>query len=156
MSISNILFVDIETCRPQEYLVHDTRNGELFMKRFKSHWNNVDKQWDEIYNENAPFSAEFGKICNISIGQMRGDTFYIKSVAGEDEVEILTQFCISLAKSEATRLCAHNGHEFDFPFIARRMWINKIAVPSIIDPFNKKPWEVSDKLYDTMKIWSGV
>lgn len=156
MSISNILFVDIESI-PKKSAVDDSYEINLFMKKFAREIAEAeDRDINDFYRSKASLSAEFGKICNISIGQMRGDTFYIKSVAGEDEAEMLNQFVISLAKSEATRLCSHNGHDFDFPFIARRMWINKIAVPDILSPFSKKPWQLTDNLFDTMKIWSGV
>jgi len=48
-------------------------------------------------------------------------------------------------------LCAHNGKEFDFPYIARRMLINGIKLPKILDIAGKKPWEVS--FLDTMELW---
>jgi uncharacterized protein YprB with RNaseH-like and TPR domain len=48
-------------------------------------------------------------------------------------------------------LCAHNGKEFDFPYIARRMIINGLIIPEILDNAGKKPWEV--KLLDTMDLW---
>jgi hypothetical protein len=48
-------------------------------------------------------------------------------------------------------LCAHNGKEFDFPYIARRMIINRMVVPEILDNAGKKPWDV--KLLDTMDLW---
>ena len=48
-------------------------------------------------------------------------------------------------------LCAHNGKEFDFPFIARRMLVNSIKVPKILDVAGKKPWETT--FLDTMELW---
>lgn len=48
-------------------------------------------------------------------------------------------------------LCAHNGKEFDFPFLARRMLIQGIRIPSILDVAGKKPWEVNH--LDTMELW---
>ncbi len=48
-------------------------------------------------------------------------------------------------------LCAHNGKEFDFPYIARRMMINQIEIPAILQLFGKKPWEVQH--LDTMELW---
>jgi len=49
------------------------------------------------------------------------------------------------------QLCAHNGKEFDFPYIARRMLINGIKIPAILDVAGKKPWEVM--FLDTMELW---
>ena len=48
-------------------------------------------------------------------------------------------------------LCAHNGKEFDFPYIARRMIINHIELPYKLNLFGKKPWEVPH--LDTLDLW---
>ena len=48
-------------------------------------------------------------------------------------------------------LCAHNGKEFDFPYIARRMIINDIELPYKLNLFGKKPWEVPH--LDTLELW---
>jgi len=48
-------------------------------------------------------------------------------------------------------LCAHNGKEFDFPYIARRMLILGIELPGIINMAGKKPWEI--RHLDTMELW---
>ena len=48
-------------------------------------------------------------------------------------------------------LCAHNGKEFDFPYIARRMIINSVSLPKSLNLFGKKPWEVQH--IDTMNLW---
>ena len=48
-------------------------------------------------------------------------------------------------------LCAHNGKEFDYPYIIRRMLVNGIPVPAMLDIAGKKPWEVNH--LDTMELW---
>jgi len=48
-------------------------------------------------------------------------------------------------------LCAHNGKEFDYPYIARRMVINGLGLPDKLNLFGKKPWEVPH--LDTMELW---
>jgi len=48
-------------------------------------------------------------------------------------------------------LCAHNGKEFDFPYIARRMIIHNISLPFKLNLFGKKPWEVPH--LDTLDLW---
>ena len=49
-------------------------------------------------------------------------------------------------------LCAHNGKEFDFPYLGRRYLINGLPLPhSISDIQNKKPWEI--RLLGTMTMW---
>jgi uncharacterized protein YprB with RNaseH-like and TPR domain len=48
-------------------------------------------------------------------------------------------------------LCAHNGKEFDYPYISRRCLIKQIDIPRILNIAGKKPWEVT--LLDTMDLW---
>jgi 3'-5' exonuclease len=48
-------------------------------------------------------------------------------------------------------LVAHNGKEFDFPYLCRRMLINGISIPPILNTAGKKPWEVNH--IDTMELW---
>jgi DNA polymerase elongation subunit (family B) len=48
-------------------------------------------------------------------------------------------------------LCAHNGKEFDFPYICRRMLIHGIKLPAQLQIAGKKPWEVNH--IDTMELW---
>jgi hypothetical protein len=81
-------------------------------------------------------------------------SFRVKSFAGEDESKLLTDFADMLTKfsnKPNANLCAHNGREFDFPFIARRMLINGIKIPQILNVAGKKPWDV--KFLDTMELW---
>jgi len=78
----------------------------------------------------------------------------IKSFFGHDERQLLTEFAAMLNthfSKESSLLCAHNGKEFDFPYIARRMVVNRIELPALLDVAGKKPWEV--KLLDTMDLW---
>ena len=67
---------------------------------------------------------------------------------------VLSEFSAMMAKFSKTNrdavLCAHNGKEFDYPYIARRMIINGLNIPAILDNSGKKPWEV--KLLDTMDL----
>jgi DNA polymerase elongation subunit (family B) len=81
-------------------------------------------------------------------------TFRLKSFYGDDEKALLSEFGEMLnrfSKNRDALLCAHNGKEFDYPYIARRMIINGIIIPDILDNAGKKPWEV--KLLDTLDLW---
>jgi hypothetical protein len=76
----------------------------------------------------------------------------VKSFFGHDEKMILETFNSILNKlSETLLLCAHNGKEFDFPYLCRRMLINGIHIPSQLNIHGKKPWEVNH--IDTMDLW---
>jgi uncharacterized protein YprB with RNaseH-like and TPR domain len=104
--------------------------------------------------ERAGIYAEFGKIICISTGIVRNQTLWIKSYSGDDEKQVLIEFSALLNKVQEKRfqyLCAHNGKEFDYPYLIRRMLIHGIPIPDILEISGKKPWEVN--LLDTMELW---
>ena len=108
---------------------------------------------DKLFNR-AGIYSEFGKIICISVGFMKNREFRIKSFYGEDEYILLKEFSELLQKYYNSRdhlLCAHNGKEFDYPYIARRMLINGLTLPSILNIAGKKPWEVAH--LDTLELW---
>jgi uncharacterized protein YprB with RNaseH-like and TPR domain len=86
---------------------------------------------------------------------MNGDQrkFRVTSFHGE-EATLLKEFK-NLLESYFSKshhlLCAHNGKEFDFPYIARRMIILGIELPFKLNLFGKKPWEVPH--LDTLELW---
>ncbi|MCX6290588.1 MAG: 3'-5' exonuclease [Bacteroidetes bacterium] len=153
---SNILFLDIETV-PQYSSFDDApkpirdlwEKKSIFLTK-KDH----DETPDSIYRQ-AGIYAEFGKVICISCGYFApGKKFRIKSFYGDDEMIILERFAGMLNKFFGRKnklLCAHNGKEFDFPFLSRRMIINGIKLPDMLDSSGKKPWEVSH--LDTMELW---
>ena len=153
----DILFLDIETV-PQFESYNQLPDAfkELWAKKAKK-ISSEEESPEEVY-QRAGIYAEFGKIICISVGLIvnKDDkiVFRVKSFAGQDEAELLKGFVDMLnkfsAKPNAT-LCAHNGKEFDFPYIARRCLINGIRLPKILDVAGKKPWEVM--FLDTMELW---
>lgn len=157
--VNNILFLDIETVpqyssyqqMPEEWKqLWDTKAGYLIR-------NKEDETVETIYPR-AGIYAEFGKIICISCGIVQGSgdqkRISIKSFAGDNEALILVGFADMLRKwtaNEQRYLCAHNGKEFDFPYLCRRMIINNIPIPSLLSMSGKKPWEVNH--LDTMDLW---
>jgi predicted PolB exonuclease-like 3'-5' exonuclease len=151
---TQILFIDIETVPAfQTYAELPERIKKLWDKKSEK-INTESLLADENY-QRAGIYAEFGKIICISAGFILNDkSFRIKSFFGENEKQILIEFKELLDKYYSTDdkyLCAHNGKEFDYPYIARRMLINGIALPLIIDIAGKKPWEV--RHLDTLELW---
>ncbi|NPA67587.1 MAG: 3'-5' exonuclease [Chlorobi bacterium] len=151
---NQILFLDIETVPANESF--DTLTP-LMKKLWKKKAEHIIKSENEtpasIYRK-AGIYAEFGKIICISVGFFHKNTFRTKSFFGNDETKILTEFKTLLEKSYSAQdkyLCAHNGKEFDYPYIARRMLINGIKIPEILNLAGKKPWEV--KHLDTLELW---
>lgn len=155
--VEDVLFLDIETV-PQSPAADnlDPAMKVLWDKKSKL-FRSPDQSAEEVY-ERAGIYSEFGKIICISVGFVRDKNpfgFRLKSFYSDDEKVILSEFSEMLGKFCGTRkeavLCAHNGKEFDFPYIARRMIINRMIIPEILDNAGKKPWEV--KLLDTMDLW---
>lgn len=158
IKIENILFLDIETV-PQYSNYNDVpKNFQEFWEKKSSYFREEDQSASDVY-QRAGIYSEFGKIICISVGiavnKTEGRTFRLKSFFGDDEALLLKEFKEMLEKYHSSnkdlQLCAHNGKEFDFPYIARRMLINGITLPKILDIAGKKPWEVS--FLDTMELW---
>lgn len=150
----NVLFIDIETVPIEPgYTMLPERMKKLWEKKAERLRNNEDETAETLYPR-AGIYSEFGKIICISAGMFRQGEFRIKSYSGHDEKVLLTEFADLLnrhfSKPEHL-LCAHNGREFDYPYIARRMMINGVHIPSILDNSGKKPWEIN--LLDTMDLW---
>ena len=155
ISPEKILFLDIETA-PQY------PNYSSIPDAFKKLWDGKskflikDKEKEspaDVYKQ-AGIYAEFGKVVCITVGMFSGKSFRLKAFYGDDEKIMLDEFCLLLEKSYNTEshfLCAHNGKEFDFPFLARRILVNGIKIPRILDNAGKKPWEV--RHLDTMELW---
>ena len=155
--LSQFLFLDIETV-PEIYRFNDLDNTKrkLFEKKVQYRIN--DETTAEDLYEQAGIWAEFGKIIVISAGffvKDVGSEFRLKSFASDDEVQVLKDFSALLNNKYYQRkdlkLCAHNGKEFDFPYIARRMIINRIPLPSQLATHGKKPWQTP--FCDTMELW---
>ena len=156
---NNILFLDIETV-PQFSSYNEL--PEDWKQLWDTKSNSLSKYHEGQNNESlyprAGIYAEFGKIVCISCGVLQGNAsqrkIIIKSFSGDDEKLLLQQFNEMLNKwatGEQKFLCAHNGKEFDFPYLCRRMIINSLPIPGILNISGKKPWEVNH--FDTLELW---
>lgn len=158
IDLTKVLFLDIETV-PQypEYNVMPEKWRYLWNKKAQSLRKEEGQTERDVYPR-AGIYAEFGKIVCISCGFFsssgRSYTFRIKSFYGDDEALLLTEFGQMMNRhfnEPGSSLCAHNGKEFDYPYIARRCLLNAVEIPSLLDIAGKKPWEVA--LLDTMELW---
>jgi len=151
INIEDVLFLDIETVPlTYHYSKLDKNTRKLWDIKFKY----LQTESSESQYKKAGIYAEFSKVVCISVGVMKGKAFRIKSYYGHDEKELLDNFSKLLNKhciKKERLLCAHNGKEFDFPFMARRMLINGLKLPKVLDHAGKKPWEVPH--LDTMELW---
>ena len=152
----NILFIDVETVPQYKSYQSLPDNKKKFWDHKASLLSKSEEQTPELLYERAGIYSEFGKVICISSGYLHtseGMTqLHLKSFFGHDERTILSSFAEMISKlSPSWFLCAHNGKEFDFPYLCRRMVINGLPIPSILDLAGKKPWEV--KHLDTMELW---
>ena len=156
LNLENILFLDIETV-PEVQHFSELAAPKQELWKLKSQYQRKDDFTAEEFYERAGIWAEFGKIICISVGyfSLKGDirAFRTTSFHGT-EITLLKDFkslLISHFSQAKHLLCAHNGKEFDFPYIARRMIINNIELPYKLNLFGKKPWEVPH--LDTLDLW---
>ena len=158
INIKNILFLDIETVPQYEtFEKADTEIQDLWDKK-STFFRKDDDTASSVY-QRAGIYAEFGKIVCISVGHItflnNEKKLRIKSFYNDNEYELLKDFSQMLSafnsKKKDLLLCAHNGKEFDFPYIARRLLINGIKLPNVLNIAGKKPWEI--KHLDTLELW---
>jgi DNA polymerase elongation subunit (family B) len=157
--LRDILFIDIET-------VASTNDYENLDERIKTQWarkamffRRENQQTDEqMFHERAGIYAEFGKIICIAVAKfVETETGELglrtKAYYGNNEVTLLTEFKAMIEKMDPVnlKLCAHNGKEFDYPYVCRRMLINGIALPAALNIMGKKSWEVQH--LDTLDMW---
>ncbi len=157
IKLENTLCLDIETVPQYSNFNEMPEELQYLWEKKSSYLRKEEETAENVYNR-AGIYAEFGKIICISIGifdfrnnkrQLRLKSFY-----GHDENKILVDLIQILNKFNTKRqitLCAHNGKEFDFPYIARRILINNIKLPDVLDLAGKRPWETN--FLDTMELW---
>ena len=163
-SLEKILFLDIET-------VPGSDDFDKIPERLQHLWSDkVEKtkarmpdryakgaSIADTYRQDAAIFAEFGKIVCISVGYiydfMGERHFKVKSYYNDEEKILLEEFgqMISHWEKPDRNICGHNVKEFDMPYIARRMLINGISLPNILNIAGKKPWEV--QFIDTLELW---
>jgi uncharacterized protein YprB with RNaseH-like and TPR domain len=156
-NLNNILFLDIETVPEEENWNLLSKNSQELFEQKTQYQRKDEFTAEEFYNR-AGIWAEFGKIICISVGYFveveKKRQLRLRSFFGDDEYKLLTEFKVLLDTHFAKKsnlLCAHNGKEFDFPFLSRRMIIHQIELPKKLNLFGKKPWEVPH--LDTLEMW---
>ena len=157
-SLKNILFIDIETA--SGYHSFEELNDR--MKKawvHKSSLINPEKMPTDLYFHKAGIYAEFGKVIAIGVGffftdENKKQSFKVKCFYGDDEKKLLTEFIQLIEtryKNKKLIFCAHNGKEFDYPYLCRRMLVNSLNIPKPLNLTGKKSWEVEH--LDTLDMW---
>lgn len=159
-ALRDILVLDIETTGTKssfneltEPLQHHWERKATFIR------NEEEVSAEELFEQRAAIYAEFGKVIVIAVGifhetKDKQTGLRITSFQGDDEKQLLEQFADFLTQKfdqKKLKLCAHNGKEFDYPYLCRRMLVNNVPIPSALNQSGKKPWEVNH--LDTMDMW---
>jgi predicted PolB exonuclease-like 3'-5' exonuclease len=176
VDLTRIFFVDIETVAAHashaDLAEPHSSLWEKFCSRRHAKEIAAGQSHADLY-PNASLYAEFGKIVCISVGFFRrrpDETleFRTKSFADHDECVVLRGFGrfleryapasleyrpkLNTAHKDGHYLCAHNGREFDYAYLGRRMLICGQDIPPMLDVAGFKPWELPH-LLDTMDLW---
>ena len=155
IDLQQVLVLDIETV-PQYSSFDDVSKQFQQLWDHKTRFQRKDGETPAEFYSRAGIWAEFGKIICISVGifskQNDPVCLRVKSFYGDDEQIILQDFTALLNKQpDSLVLCVHNGKEFDFPYLCRRMLINSFKIPNQLKIYGKKPWEIHH--IDTMDLW---
>ncbi|MFC4210376.1 3'-5' exonuclease [Pedobacter lithocola] len=155
LDLNPVMVIDIETV-PQYASYDDVPPNLQDLWEQKTQYQRKPEQTPESFYDNAGIFAEFGKIVCISLGifytQNKTQHLRIKSISNTNELELLTAFADLLKMQLPTLMfCAHNGKEFDYPYLCRRLLVNGIEIPGQLQIAGKKPWEVNH--VDTMELW---
>jgi uncharacterized protein YprB with RNaseH-like and TPR domain len=155
----NLLFIDIETVsKHSDFEQLDERMQKLWVHKASFLKNDLSVTDAEMYFKRAGIYAEFGKIVAIGMGFFHWEDdvriLKVKTIASDNELALLTEFKQIIEKKyrpQDLRLCAHNGKEFDYPYLCRRMLVNGVEIPQSLNLQNRKPWEIPH--LDTLEMW---
>ena len=155
LNLNKVFVIDIETIPQYEHFDEVPLHLQELWEH-KTRLQRKDEYTAAQFYERAGIWAEFGKIICISVGLFHKvggiNHFRVNSYFGHDEADILNHFNALLKEQPADQLlCAHNGKEFDFPYLCRRMLVNGIEIPLQLQIAGKKPWEVNH--LDTLELW---
>lgn len=157
----HLFFLDIET-------VPVTDDFSRLSERMQIEWGKKSKLISKDNNDADPalsfagragVYSEFAKVVCIGFGSLHHTdgqwNMRLKALYGDDEKAVLTDFADMVnrfcAYSPQMMFCGHNIKEFDIPFLCRRMLINDVTIPAVMNMSGKKPWDNPHQ--DTLELW---
>lgn len=157
LNLHKTLFIDIETVSVEPNYNNLSEQWQQLWEKKSNFIRKEEETLEDSYSRAAIY-AEFGKVICISLGLIYSENkelkLRVKSFYGDDEKDLLQKFVDLLNtkfNSSDYLLCAHNGKEFDFPYLGRRILINGLKLPYLLDIAGRKPWEVQH--LDTLQLW---
>lgn len=165
MTPLNFLFIDIETVRIEDTIKAKTALYDSWAYKVrKGDSNNAPAttaaQIKKTFEEKAALFPEFGKVVCITVGMIKNNEPVVFSYYDDDERQLLSTFAIVINKFydeySDLKLCGHSIIGYDIPFLMRRMLINGVSIPDVLDLSTAKPWELTDKIVDINPLWKGT
>jgi uncharacterized protein YprB with RNaseH-like and TPR domain len=166
---SDLIFLDIETARIVDKLEKGSplfeaweykarHNNEYQEKLNRSGDKSVEVSFDEFFKEKAALYSPFARIVSIVAGRIvEGGKLKVKAYTDVNEELLLQNFILDLGMITAARpdacLCTFNGRGFDEPMLTKRMLVNGLMLPPLLDQNHLKPWEVRG--LDLSVLWKG-
>lgn len=163
VDIKNILYFDVETAGGfksyEDLEAENPRLAKLWTKRIKYFRSSSPEMKDlsdsEIYSQKAGLEPEFGRVVCVSFGVWDDqENRRLTSFCGENEIEILekTSKVLGNAVAKGMKICGHNIKMFDIPFLGKKIIFSGLDVPSNLQMWDKKPWEIP--VLDTAEFFS--
>ena len=158
--LEKILFFDIETIRRNKELDVNSKEYSLYA------WKLRDKETSELpsqetvikhYELSGALDPTFNKVVCITVGFIKDNTLYLKSLTGEQKT-IIEDF-YGILNSTGFTPCGHNIIQFDMPTLRLKAFESGIDLSMLSDKHSdsqQKPWILSDNFMDTMDITKGT
>lgn len=151
IQLQKLLLIDIQTVAEHLSFEAADAGSRLF-------WQQKFGSENQDYAQKAALIPEFGKLICVSLGGFVAEdkvlTLKVKTFFGIDEKQLLQQVAQALTQykpNDKRILAGHNVKEFDLPFLCKRLAVNNIKMPEILNIWGLKPWEVL--VLDTMQLW---
>jgi hypothetical protein len=158
--LEKLLFLDIETTRRNDVLDINSKEYDLYA------WKLRDKETSKLppanevlehYKLNGALDPAFNKIVCITVGFIKDNNLFLKSLLGEQK-DIIEQF-YTMLNSTGFIPCGHNIIQFDMPTIRLKAFESGVDLSILSDKHSdsqQKPWVLADNFMDTMDITKGT
>lgn len=154
--LSELLFFDIETAGQYKdydrFKADDYDGAMIFASKCKR------LGLDDLalaYTSKVSLFPEFGKIVCLSYGMWENGNMKISTIAETTESDTMKKIAnlFSKASSKGYVPCGWNIKNFDLPWVFRKLLINGIKVPTNLNNWGKKPWEIN--AVDLKELWKA-
>ena len=155
--VAGILFLNLETTSQEEnFEKMPNQKKKCWVETYNksSFFNEKYSSAEECFNARGSLYAEYGKIISLHMAyfdEHEGNVKLHSKVFSGKEIDILKAFC-KVAKS-FNKLCSYDGKKFDFPYLIKRLFINGLELPEVLETQGKKPWEIHN--IETLELWQN-